>query len=161
MNKVILAGALSVLATGALADHYMRTADPQIVQAVNEIIYALGEGCNAGNMTACNAIPQAQQHAHIMLSAGYDCQMQNNPAACQFYQQNIYMLQNVYQHVAAAAQSGALYQPLQAPGGGGIGATHEERMAQIDRWGQSRLDYGRESQAALDRSHDWFMSTQF
>lgn len=158
--KILLAA--TVLAcgavTGANANHYMQTADPQVVQAINEIIYALGQGCSAGNMNACNMVPIAQQQAHAMLAAGYDCQAQGNPQACQFYQQNLWQLQEAYQQVSYAAQTGSLYQPT----GGAqqvnpLGETHAQRMQNIHNWGQQRLEYGRQSQQLLDQRHEQFM----
>ena len=145
--------------TGAQANHYMQTADPQVVQAINEIIFALGQGCSAGNMNACNMVPLAQEQAHAMLVAGYDCQAQGNPQACQFYQQNLWQLQEAYQQVAYAAQTGLLYQPS---GGGQAGAnplgqTHAQRMQIIDICGQQRLEYGRQSHQLLDQRHEQFM----
>ena len=155
-----LAVALAALTVGspqaAVADHYMQTADPQVVQAVQEIVRALGQGCNAGNTTACKAIPRAQQQAHIMLSAGHDCQYGGQPQACQFYQANIFQLQQAYQQVSMAMQSGAL---MTYRGGGGAraGLSHAQRMQQIHDWGQQRLDYGAQSQALLDNNHAQFM----
>ncbi|TFL18253.1 hypothetical protein [Jannaschia formosa] len=162
-----LALALAALAAAgpkpAAADHYMQTADPQVVQAIQEIVWALGQGCNAGNAGACQAIPMAQQQAHMMLSAGYDCRMQNDPQACQFYQANLQQLQQSYQQVAQAMQTGALMQPQGGMGGGGampgMGSTHEERMQQIHNWGQQRLEWGRQNQTIMDNSHQRFLET--
>ncbi|MEM6446528.1 MAG: hypothetical protein AAF704_08185 [Cyanobacteria bacterium P01_D01_bin.123] len=70
MKRLWLALLCTIGLTGvAKADHYYATADPQVVQAIDEIIMVLGQGCNVGNAPACNAIPLAQQQAHLMLSA--------------------------------------------------------------------------------------------
>ncbi len=148
----------------ARPNHYLQTADPQVVQMIEEIIYALGQGCQAGNMNACNAIPMAQQQAHAMLSAGFDCAQAGNQQACGFYQNNVWQLQQGYQMVAQAHQSGMLYQPNNGMSGSGAvggavpqGSTHAQRMQQIHNWGQQRLDYGRQSQQLLDNSFNQFM----
>lgn len=153
---IILAAVLSV-STPARANHYLQTADPQAVQAINEILQALTQGCQAGNGNACGMIPIFQQQAHAMLLAGYDCQAEGNQQACAMYQNNIWQLQQAYQTVAQAVQSGALF----APSGGAVnplGSTHAQRMQNIHSWGQQRLDYGRQSQAILDQRHQQFMS---
>ena len=104
-----------------------------------------------GNPTACNAIPMAQQQAHFMLSAGYDCQVGGNMQACQFYQENLYQLQT-----AMALQSGQLMQNY-GGGGPGMGMSHAERMQQIHNWGQQRLEYGRQVSAQMDSNHQQFL----
>lgn len=140
----------------ASADHYYQTADPQVLQAINEIITVLGQACNMGNPGACNAIPMAQQQAHVMLSAGYDCQASGNMQACQFYQQNLYQLQAAHQQTSIALQSGRL---MQNYGGAapGMGMSHAERMQQIHNWGQQRLDYGRRVSSQMDSNHQQFL----
>lgn len=147
------AAALGIAATTASANHYLQSADPQVVGAINEIIMVLGQSCNIGNAAACNAIPLAQQEAHAMLLSGYDCQT-GNAQACGFYQQNVYQLEQTYNQVATALQSGWLSQNT---GGAGAGLSHADRMAQIHQWGRDRLEYGRQSQAILDANHDRFM----
>lgn len=152
-RQIILASVLAVAATTGSANHYMQTADPQVVEMINGIIGALGEGCNMGNAMACNAIPMAQQQAHMMLVAGYDCSY-GNQQACGFYQQNVFQLQQAYSQVAAAYNSGQLFQNT---GGGGAQLSHADRMQQIHDWGQQRLEFGRQSQALLDNNHAQFM----
>lgn len=158
IRKHLTAAAMACAVAGApasaMADHYMASADPQVVQAITEIIQVLGQACNMGNGQACNAIPLAQQQAHVMLSAGYDCQRRNQQA-CAFYQQNLWQLQAAYQQTAMAVQSGALMQ--NRGGGAGMGLTHEERMQQIHAMGQASLDYGRQVSDSMDRSHQQFM----
>ena len=156
MSKSILAAViLSVAASTASANHYLQTADPQVVGAINEMVTVLGQACNMGNGPACNAIPMLQQQAHIMLSAGYDCQY-GQQQACAFYNQNYQQLAEAYQQTIFAFQSGYLTQ--NTGGGAGMGMSHAQRMQQIHDWGQQRLDYGRQSQAILDQSHANFMA---
>ena len=140
----------------ASAEHYYQTADPQVLQAINEIITVVGQACNMGNPRACNAIPMMQQQAHFMLSAGYDCQVGGNMQACQFYQQNLYQLQAAYQQTSMALQSGRLMQNY-GGGGSGMGMSHAERMQQIHNWGQQRLEYGRQVSSQMDSSHQQFL----
>lgn len=153
-KQLICAAALSIAATGASANHYMQTADPVVMQQINEIITVLGQGCTMGNAGACNAIPIAQQQAHMMLSAGYDCLTQGNMQACNFYRQNVFQLQQSYDQVAMAYNNGTLFQNT---GAAGATMSHAERMQQIHNWGQQRLEFGRQSQALLDNNHAQFM----
>jgi hypothetical protein len=160
MRHLILAAGVCLAAGDLRAEHYFQTADPQLLQAVNEMIYVLGQGCQVGNALACQAIPDAQHTAHVMFSAGYDCQTQGNRAACDFYRQNIAKVEQMYGIVAQAHQTGALYQPSAGAGGmvNPLGETHEDRMQQIHNWGQERLDFGVQSQAILDQRHADFMA---
>lgn len=140
----------------ATADHYFQTADPQVVQAINEIVFALGQGCNVGNAQACNAIPLIQQQAHAMLSAGYDCQTQGNQQACSFYQQNLWQLQEAYTQVQMAAQQGHLMQQYGAPSQG-MGLTHEQRMQLIHNFGAQNTANFNQRMQQTDRNHQQFI----
>ncbi|MEM9344209.1 MAG: hypothetical protein AAGA87_14295 [Pseudomonadota bacterium] len=159
MKRLLAAAAMALCTiTGAQANHYMQRADPQVLQAINDILYALGQGCSYGNVNACNLIPVAQQQAHAMLVAGYDCRERGNQQACSFYEQNLWQLQEAYQQVAYAAQTGLLYSPTGGQATGNpLGQTHAQRMQNIHNWGQQRLEYGRQSQQLLDQRHEQFM----
>lgn len=157
MKRILLALACAAgLGAPAAADHYYQTADPQVVQAINEMVYALGQGCNAGNAQACQAVPLLQQQAHFMLSAGYDCVAQGNQQACAFYQQQIWQLQEAYQQVSFAVQQGYLMRPYGQPSAG-MGLTHEQRMQQIHNFGvQNRLNF-QNRMATMDANHQQFL----
>lgn len=158
MKVLALAATLALTtmaARPALADHWMATADPQVIQALNELAQVYGWYCQQGNPQACQMVSAIQQHAGQMLNAGYDCQVRRNPQACSWYQQYYQQLSQTY-----AGTQQALAQARMAPPPGGanpMGATHEQRMQAIHQWGQDRLQWGRESSAALDRSHEAFM----
>ncbi|UYV37539.1 hypothetical protein N4R57_21890 [Rhodobacteraceae bacterium D3-12] len=140
----------------AKADHYYATADPQVLQAINQIMTTLGQGCNMGNAQSCNAIPLLQQQAHMMLSAGYDCRMQGNPNACAFYQQNIWQLREAQQQVQMAAQQGRLMQQTgnAAPG---MGLTHAQRMQQIHNFGAQNTANFNQRMQTMDQNHKKFI----
>ena len=159
MFKSAIAVAVTTLglSTTATADHYWATADPYVVQMIQEMTYALNEGCNYGNAGACNAIGMIQQQAHMMLSAGYDCQTQGLQDACAFYQQNVYQLQQAHQQVGYAVQQGSIY--AQTGGGTGMGMTHEERMRQIHLMGQQVTANWQQNQQIMDTRHQQFLET--
>ncbi|MDB2407095.1 hypothetical protein N9W17_01005 [Jannaschia sp.] len=153
--------ALAVVSPQAKADHYLQTADPQVVQTIQEIVGALGQGCNAGNAGACQSLPSFQQQAHFMLSAGYDCRASNDPQACQTYQAFLPQLQQAYQQVSYLWQSGQLMQPSGFAGGGGagMGLTHAQRMQQIHDMGRQSTQNWRQNQQIMDNRHEQFMQT--
>ncbi|MEL6639822.1 MAG: hypothetical protein AAFP98_00685 [Pseudomonadota bacterium] len=158
MPKMSLAAAaLSLAATTASANHYLQGADPQVVGAINEMVMVLNQACNYGNGPACNAIPMLQQQAHLMLSAGYDCQYGGQQAACNFYSQNYQQLSYAYQQTMTAFQSGYLAQ--NTGGGAGMGLTHAQRMQQIHDWGAQRLAYGNQVQQTMETSQQNFLET--
>lgn len=140
----------------AKADHYYATADPQVLQAINQMMGMLGQACNMGNAQACNAIPLMQQQAHMMLSAGYDCRMQGNQNACNFYQQNVWQLREAQQQVQMAAQQGRL---MQQQGGTapGMGMTHEQRMQQIHNFGVQNTQNFNNRMQRMDQNHKKFI----
>lgn len=156
MKRLLLALLFaSGMAGTAKADHYYATADPQVVQAISEMIGVLGQGCNAGNALACNAIPQLQQQAHLMLSAGYECSY-GNQQACGFYQQNLWQLNEAYQQLSLAVQQGRLMSPYGQPTGG-MGMTHAERMQAIHNFGAQNTINFNNRMAAMDDSHQKFL----
>ncbi|MEO0803851.1 MAG: hypothetical protein AAFY57_16465 [Cyanobacteria bacterium J06642_2] len=156
MKRLWLALLCTMGLTGvAKADHYYATADPQVVQAIDEIIMVLGQGCNVGNAPACNAIPLAQQQAHLMLSAGYECNL-GNQQACGFYQQNLSQLSDAYQQLSIAVQQGRMTSPYGQPTAG-MGLTHAERMQAIHNFGvQNRINFNNRM-ATMDANHQQFL----
>lgn len=157
MKRILTILAFAVGLNGAAkADHYFATADPVVVQQINQIITTLGQACNMGNAQACNAIPLVQQQAHSMLSAGYDCRMQGNQNACAFYQQNLWQMQDAHRQVQMAAQQGQLMQPTgnAAPG---MGMTHAQRMQQIHDFGAQNTANFNQRMKKMDENHNKFI----
>ena len=140
-------------ATPAHANHYMQTADPYVVQQLNEIIWALGAACQMGNGQACSMMQLAQTEAHAMLNAGFECQMNGDQNACMHYNQAYGQLQQGYQQMQAAVQAGR----LNAGGGGYSQSTHAERMQQIHNWGQQRLQWGQQQMQRSEANHQQFL----
>ncbi|MDO9526761.1 MAG: hypothetical protein Q7J57_14690 [Gemmobacter sp.] len=167
MSSLQIINALTLIALASVpfragADHWRQTADPQVVQALNELVQIHGGLCQQGNPQACQMLQSVQSHGSMMLNAGYDCQTQGNAQACAWYQQAYAMLSQTYaqtqqammQGQFSAAQTGAQYGGGQMPG-----STHEDRMRQIQNWGQERLQWGADSSARMDRQHQQFMQT--
>jgi len=153
-----LAAMSAVLAPPAYADHWMQTADPQVVQALNELAYVYGSYCQQGNPQACQMVQSIQQHGGQMLNAGYDCQVNRNQQACAWYQTSYQMLSQTY----AQTQQALAQAQMQAPAGGGmnpLGNTHEQRMQSIHQWGQDRLQWGQQQGQMMDQRHEQFMRT--
>ncbi len=145
------------MATPAAADHWRQTADPQVVQALNELSWVYGTHCQQGMPAACQALQSVQQEGMMMLNAGYDCQVMQIPQACGYYQQAYGMLAQTHAQVAQMLQQGAM--PM-APAAGGVnplGATHAERMGAIAQWGQERQQWGANQSARMDANHQRFM----
>ena len=136
----------------------MQTADPQVVQALNELAMVYGNACQSGNQQACWMAQNVQSQGGMMLNAGYECQVNGNPQACAFYQNAYAQLSQAYAATQQAMTQGQKQQP--APGyGGQMGTTHAERMQQIQNWGQERLQWGQQQQQMMDRNHERFMET--
>ncbi|MEM1161563.1 MAG: hypothetical protein AAGJ28_11560 [Pseudomonadota bacterium] len=156
MTSKIFAAALFAAAvtpaTETRADHYLATADPQVVQAINELMYAYGGACQMGNPQACNLVNLMQQEAGNMLSAGYECQTAGNQQACQYYQSAYQQLSQVYNYTQQALAAG---QMQQAPSYNQ--STHAQRMQQIHNWGQQRLQYGRQSMQLMEQRQKQFL----
>jgi hypothetical protein len=146
--------AISICLSGvATADHWLQTADPAVVQALNEMVQVYGGVCQQGNPQGCQAMQYVQQLGGQMLNAGYECQTAGNQQACQFYQQAYNQLEQDYYATQQAVNQGqfAAQQP------GYDGSTHAERMQEIHNWGQQRLDWGRQQGAINDQNHQKFL----
>ncbi|WP_123642413.1 hypothetical protein [Histidinibacterium lentulum] len=141
--------ALAGLGTAASADHYMQSADPQVVGMINTIVGMYQQGCQMGNPMGCELAQMAMSEGHYLLNAGYEC-MRGNQEACWFYQQGTQAAYNNMMQMQQAQLGG---------GGNPLGATHEERMTNIHNWGQSRLEWGNQQSAIMDQRHEQFMQT--
>lgn len=154
---VIAATVMSAaLALPASADHWMQTADPNVVQALNELVLVYGGYCQQGNPQACQMVQSVQAHGGAMLNAGYECQVSGNQQACAYYRQAYGMLEQTYMQTTAALRHGQI---VRYGGGNPLGATHAERMQAIQNWGQERLQWGQRQSDMMDRSHESFMRT--
>lgn len=155
MNRLFAALACAIGLSGpGQAQNYMSSADPMVVQAINEIIYVYQLYCNAGEMQACNTLPMIEQGAQETLALGQNCQM-GDQAACSTYQEHLWELQGAH------SQAMVSYNQLQAAQSGGqsgdMGLTHEQRMQQLQQWGaqnQANHDYRMQQ---MDQSHQQFI----
>lgn len=144
-------------ATAVHADHWRQTADPQVVQALNELMQVYGYYCSNGDQYACNSANNVYQSGLAMLNAGYDCQVQGNSQACQYYQGAYSDLSTAYGQINQTIPQ-QQYSDLMNSGNP-LGATHADRMDNIATWGQDRLDWGATQGAISDTNHDAFMQT--
>jgi hypothetical protein len=157
INKLLLNFALlSCLATPAAADHWKQTADPQVVQALNELLSVYGGYCQQGNPQACAMMQSVQSHGMQMLNASYDCKAQGNQQACNWYGQAYQALSSTYSQMQTAMNQGQFAAaPRTDPNP--LGSTHQERMQSIQQWGQERLQWGADHSKAMDDNHAKFM----
>ncbi|QQA41677.1 hypothetical protein [Pelagovum pacificum] len=153
-RRIALALGFALPGATASADHFMATADPEVVYAINQIVGYYYGACQAGNQMGCQMAEMAQQEGYAMLNAGYDCMMYNYEEGCWYYNQSYQRLGMHLAQLQQAQQSGMI-------GGGGnpLGATHEERMTNIHNWGQSRLAWGQQQSQLMDQRHEQFMQT--
>lgn len=145
--------ALLTIAPPALSNHWMQTADPQVLQAIDEMVAVYGSSCQMGNPQGCQALQYIQQTAGTMLDAGYQCQTMSNAQACAYYQQAYSVLEQAYIATSQAVMQGQMMnaQP------GYSAQSHAQRMNEIHQWGQQSLAIGRQNQQILDQRHDQFM----
>lgn len=151
-------GAAVAAGTPARADHFMATADPAVVQGINEIVMLYGQACRIGYGDACQMAQMAQQQGYAMLNAGYDCQLRGIPQACGYYRQTYATMSNQLGQLRQA-QTGGMIGQASGAGVDPLGATHQERMSTIEAWGQSRLQWGQQQSQLMDQRHDAFMET--
>ena len=138
----------------AQSNHWMQTADPQVLQALNELISVFGNACQNGAQQACQMVQNVQQQGGMMLNAGYECQTSNNAQACQFYQYSYGQLEQAYYATQQAVAQGQFAAPQP---GYSDGTTHAQRMQQIQNWGEERLEWGRQQQQMVDQNHQQFL----
>lgn len=144
---------LSILFVTSLAPE-ARAQDPQVVQALNEMLYAHGVNCQYGNQDSCWTANYIQQYGSQMLQAGNACQY-GNQQACAFYNQAYQELSWAYgefQQQQWAAQ--AMQQQPQ-----GYALSHQQRMQQIQQWGAQNTANWNARQAANDASHQRFIES--
>jgi hypothetical protein len=156
--KLAFAFASTVVTFGSptLADHWMQTADPVVVQALNEVAQVYGYYCNQGDQNACQLANNVYQSGTAMLMAGYDCQMQGMQDACQYYNAAFGELSMVYGQITQTMPQ-QQYQDVLS-GGNVLGATHDERMGNIAAWGQERIEWGITQSGIADANHDAFIA---
>jgi hypothetical protein len=136
---------------------YGAISDPEVINVLSTMSGTLSSLCNGGNPAACQNLGYVQNLGSSMSNAAADCQ-RGNQNGCAYYQQAYYQLGADYQQFANEM---AMMQ-----GAGGYASAppqsaqqHMDNMQAIHNWGQAALQAGRESSAALDRSHEIYMNT--
>lgn len=145
-----LAAALTLgFAADAKADHYLPTADPNMLNAISMLVGLYQQQCAMGNPAGCRGLPQAQAEGWAILDAGYRCQ-QGDPSGCQMYRYGEQLISSVMFQIQAQQLSNQAY------GAGNAG--HWERMQQIHNWGQQRLAIGQQNINTMQSNHEWFLN---
>ncbi len=146
--------------SAASAQNYEVRNDFQLWGAIEQMSSGLGTGCQLGDQNGCQSYQYVQDLAGYLIATNDGCNYQGDQQACQYFQQAYNQLDIDF------GQYLQFYAPqVQAMMGGGgqmynpMGSTHEERMTNINNWGQQMLENGRASQAILDQSHSGFMET--
>lgn len=153
-NLILGLTAAMGLALPAKSDHYLATADPQMVQAISMLIGLYEQQCMIGNQAGCQGLPQAQAEGWAILDAGYRCQ-NGDPSGCQMYEYGVQMIGGVMYQI----QQQQLMSMAQFAGNGGGGAmSHYDRMQQIHNWGQTRLAIGQQNMDTMQSSHESFLN---
>lgn len=150
MKRAFFAAAIVAASLGQTA----RAQDPQVVQALNEMLYAHGVACQYGQQESCWSANYVQQYGQQMLQAGNACQY-GNQQACQFYNQAYNDLSGAYsqfQQQQWAAQ--AMQQQPQ-----GYGSTHAQRMQAIQNFGAQNTANWNQRQAVNDANHQRFIES--
>lgn len=127
--------------------------DPQVVGALNEMIYTAGLMCQSGDQQACWSMNYLQQFGNQMMQAGAACQAGNNEG-CYFYQQAYGELSQGYQMMQ---QQMAMAQSMQVPQG--YGTTHQQRMQAIQDFGAANTAAWQQRQQLNDQSHQRFIES--
>jgi hypothetical protein len=117
---------------------------------------AYGGACQMGDQQACAAFRYIQDISGFLMYTNEYC-VQGVQQACIDFQQAYGQLDYDY------GQFSAYYQPqAPMPQGGTVnplGATHEERMQNIQNWGAQMQAQGAANSALLDQRHADFMAT--
>lgn len=133
---------------------YNQGVDPNLVMALEQMISYVYQGCSMGNQQMCMGAQQMQMEAQNLIGAGQYCFQTGDPNACQFYQYGVMQAQTAY---AQMMQGG---QQMQNPGyntGNPLGATHEERMANIAGWGAQNTLNWQNNQITNETNHNSFL----
>lgn len=160
-SKIALCVAFSGLATTAVAQNYEVRNDVQLWSAVEQMSAGLGTGCQLGDQTGCQGYQYVQNVAGYLVATNDACLYQNDQQACQFFQQAYNDLDVNYGHylqgyapqlqAAMAGNNQQLYNPM--------GATHQERMNNINNWGQQMLANGQAHSQMMEDNHQEFLRT--
>ena len=152
----IVGACLLAVAAPAKADHWMQTADPQVLSALNQLGSAFGQLCQRGNQQYCMAYNQLDMHGRQMLNAGYECQVNGNQQACWFYQESYNGLSQTwaaYQQGIANAQASAGQSPM-------AGMNHQQRQQFLQNNFNRIMEQGRQNSQLLDQRHQQWLNAQ-
>lgn len=162
-STLLITAALSVgVAQTAAANSWTQAADYNTASMLYQLDQYFGSNCMAGDPYACQSQQGLYQDAQAVESAAYSCLNTNDQSACYQFQNMAMQVGQLYN--MAQQQASASY--YETPGYGAYGggydtsaAGHMDRMQQIHDWGQNSLAIGAANSAAMDASHERFMST--
>ena len=144
------------LAPQAQAQQFAPGVDPNLVMALDQMISYVYMGCQMGDQNSCMNAQMMQQQGANLIGAGQYCYQTNDPNACAFYQQGVMQVQNAYGMMMQSSGG----QMTQMPGvdpGNPLGATHDQRMANIAAWGAQNTQNWQNGMAANEASVNSFL----
>jgi hypothetical protein len=150
--KTLVAAAAIMVSAPAMADHWRQTADPQLVVMFEQLMSFYAMNCQMGDQNACLGYEAAGQQGIAMLNASYDCVAANNQMACNFYQQSAQQLMGATQQVQQFMGGG-----LDPSAVNPLGATHQDRMANIEAWGAQNTANWQDRMTTMDTNHNAFI----
>jgi hypothetical protein len=127
-----------------------------LVMALDQMISYVYMGCQMGDQNSCMNAQMMQQQGANLIGAGQYCYQTNDPNACAFYQQGVMQVQNAYGMMMQSSGG----QMTQMPGvdpGNPLGATHDQRMANIAAWGAQNTQNWQNGMAANEASVNSFL----
>lgn len=145
--------ALGLGSAPAKADHWMQTADPQVLSVLGTLGNAFGQACQAGSQQHCVAYQELDRQGVQMLNAGYECQVNGTQQACWFYQEQyagLSQIWGIYQQSLAQASASS---PM-------AGMNHQQRQQFLQNNFNRIMQQGRENSALLDRRHQQWLNAQ-
>lgn len=158
-TTIISAAALSVgIATAAAANTWTQAADQNTAVMIYQLDQYYASGCMAGDGYSCQMQQGLYNDAMVIENAAYSCLAANDQSACYLFQNGANAVAQSYYAAQGQASAGYVGTPYYG-GYDSSPAGHMDRMQQIHNWGETMLANGRASSAALDASHERFMST--
>ncbi len=144
------------LAPAAQAQQFAPGVDPNLVMALDQMISYVWMGCQMGDQNSCLYAQNMQQQATDLIGAGQYCFQTNDPNACAFYNQGYMQAQQAYAMMAQSAGGQMAQMPGNDPSNP-LGATHDQRMANIAAWGAQNTTNWQNGMAASEANTNAFI----
>lgn len=148
----------TLAAPAAQAQQFPPGVDPNLAMALDQMISFVWQGCQMGDQMSCQNVQAMQAQAQNLIAAGQYCWQTNDPNACAFYQTGYQQAQMAYMQMSQASGGQMMATPGYNPGNP-LGATHEDRMANIANWGAQNTANWNSGQAQIDANHNAFLNS--